>query len=216
MTSKVYLVTNSTALPVQGDLESLKMISMGNDTCVTQALYSILNIKLEPRDLIVFNEGLNDCIYRKDKDKQSWMINYIEQAALKAGDKGTVKLMREKAAYVRRKPNEELFQFLTFEEFENYLDLCFGLFRGQGIVLSIQKFPKEAKEIGWAYNEVQKTNEILKKKALEYNLDYLDLWSIDLEHYDNIHFTKKGVKDFAKILHKAIFFKARELEAKTQ
>jgi len=216
MAPKVYLISNSTALPVQGDLESLKMIVMGNDTCVTQALYSILKIKLGPRDLVIFNEGINDCIYRKDKSKQSWMINYIEQAALAAGDKGTVKLMREKKAYVLRKPDEELFQFLTFEEFEKYLDLCFNLIRGQGIVLPVQKFPKSAKEIGWAYDEVLQTNEILKRKALEYNLDYLDLWSIDLEHYDNIHLTAKGVVDFSKVLHKAVFFKARELEAKTQ
>jgi hypothetical protein len=144
------------------------------------------------------------------------MINYIKQAALNAGDVGTVKLMKEKAAYVARKPDQELFQFLTFEEFEKYLDLCFGLIRGQGIILSVQKFPKDSKEIGWAYNEILKTNEILKRKASEYGLDFVDLWSMDLEHYDSIHLTIKGIIDFAKIIHKAVFFKARELEAKTQ
>jgi lysophospholipase L1-like esterase len=126
--------------------------------------------------------------------------------AVKFGVEEDEKFYREKIREISNKKDDGLFQLVTFEEFENYADKIFSKVKGKGIVLSVCWFDQINLIIGWGWHEIEKVNQILKVKAEEYNLKYIDLWSgqIYLTIHDGVHLTPENHKYVAGLIDKAI------------
>jgi len=215
---KLYVITNSTGLTDGSWGQMLGGIFTGNCITVLSAWCAAKRLRLEKDDIVIFNEGVNDCIYRKDKSSQLWALNWMKEQAENMKDGDAVNFLDKKKELCMNKGEEELFQLFTFEEFAELLDKIFTLIRGQGIVLSVIGFPKKSKKIGWASHEIVQTNEILQRKAKEYNLEFLDLWAVGVETYDDVHPTTPGNQLIFKLLTGKIkaYRKEREEEIKNK
>jgi lysophospholipase L1-like esterase len=162
---------------------------------IIEAYYQFQQIRLKPEDVIVFNIGVNDCIYRKDKYTQKRILGNQLGLAIYRNDVSAVNIYTEKIRQVESKRQNTLFQLLSFEMFEAYLDKIFQKVKCKGIVMSVNWFPESHNRIGWAYNEIEKTNEILKRKTEQYGLHYIDLWSDKVDRtFDGVHLTEEGHK----------------------
>lgn len=159
---------------------------------VIDAFYDTLNLDIEKSDKIIFNFGVNDCIYRKNKYAHIKIFtSYID--LLKEYPEIRCFYERSLEQFKIKKDND-LIQFLTFKDFEYIVDKTFSRFPGQGIVLSVNYFSKNNKKIGWSINEIIQTNQILKSISAKYNMIYIDLWKPEVEKltYDGVHLTIQG------------------------
>ena len=163
--------------------------------------YGTRNLVLDKKDTIVFNFGGNDCIYRKNKDKQIKVITDILEYH---SDNDIIK---KRATQFREKDNNEIIQILSYPQFRYYTNEIFKRFPNQGIVLSVNGFPKTNKKFGWAYNEIIETNKILKECAEKYDMEYVDLFSEGNRPsllMDAVHLTPDGHRFVADRINKAI------------
>lgn len=150
-------------------------------------------IKLTSEDIVIFHLGINDCIYRKNKEVQQVQFEQWLSEAQKRNDTFAIALYSAKIAYIKSKPRDETFQWLQFDDFEIYVDEMFKEVGSRGIVLSINYFLPTQPRMGFTFKQEEETNTILKRKAEEYKLTYLDLWEDKIDRTeDGAHFTKEG------------------------
>jgi lysophospholipase L1-like esterase len=161
------------------------------------ALSKVLSLNIKEDDLIIFNIGVNDCIFRKDKVIQLDVLNGLMIEAELNKDYASIKFLSKKILYVLNKKPDELFQILNFEEFEFYIDKMFSKV-SKGIVLSVLWVNPKSKIIGWGCNEIIQTNNILKKKANQYGFEYIDLFYPPSMTFDDVHLTEEGHKYVAQ------------------
>ena len=173
------------------------------DSLITGTLWRMKGMHIEKDDLIIFNMGINDCIYRKNKGRQLLVFDEMLKEANDNGDPLTTKIINEKIVYVNNKDNNDLFQLLTFTEFETYIDFAFRQVN-KGIVLSVVWFNPDSEKIGYAYNEMIQINQILERKANQYGLIYIDLFKPPLLTFDGVHLTEDGHSIVARKIRQVI------------
>jgi lysophospholipase L1-like esterase len=169
------------------------------------ALWQIKNLKFNKDDIIIFNVGINDCIYRKDKSVQKIIFDGLLKEAIVQKDDFSIGILNEKIASLNNKDESDLLQLVTFQEFEKIINEIFiKIKNNKVVVLSIAWFPPNNKRIGWAFQECVKTNHILKNKALEYKFKYIDLWRPPTFTYDGVHLNKEGHVKVAMLINEVI------------
>jgi lysophospholipase L1-like esterase len=171
-----------------------------NGTNCLRAWFNNRDVNLKPDDLVIFNIGVNDCIYRKDKLIQYNYVTLLMREAERIDDQESYGHFLEKQELVKRKTPEELFQLFTFEEFEEIMDKIFAKVKGQGIVLSVIGVRPTSEKIGWAVKELIRTNEILERLAKKYDLVYVDLWNHPVECTEDVHPSQEGFREIARLL----------------
>jgi len=203
----IYVVGNSVAVrgqPTYAQMLGGKLIKSFHMYFYTVlgAIYETQNLVLEDDDWVVFNFGVNDCIYRKDKRGQTKLLHELCERVQE--DKLAYEYYREKLEIFKKKKRNELIQLLTYDQFAKYIDIVFARFHGKAIVLSVNWFDRTDKKIGWAYEEVNETNRILKEKALQYLMPYIDLFKPPSVTTDGVHFTQEGHKLVVSLIREAI------------
>ena len=204
----IYIVGNSVA--VRGEPPYAELLNGRLTKSFHIFFYTVLGAMYETKDLvlgdddwIVFNFGVNDCIYRKDKKGQTKLLQGLCERVKE--DKLAYEYYREKLEIFKKKEKNELIQLFTYEQFAKYVDIVFSRFPGKGIVLSVNWFDPTNKNIGWAYEEVKETNRILKEKALEHNMAYIDLFNPpSITKPDGVHFVQEGHALVASLIREAI------------
>lgn len=157
-----------------------------------------INNDLNNKDaLIIYNIGINDCVFRKDNRVQLAGFQVIYDEAKVNGDLETMNFIQSKMDYLRSKPLSDIFQLLNFNDFENYIDIVFKE-TNKGIVLSIVYVNQSSKIVGYGYNEFVKVNEILERKATQYGFPFIDLFHTPNLTFDDVHLTDEGHKYVAK------------------
>jgi hypothetical protein len=210
----IWIVGNSVAFRVENsgelaytDILECTSIRGGHDTFFTVlgALHITEKIgKLKPDDWIIFNFGVNCCIYRKSIVAQTQVLEVLCKNIEKIDSSG-YNFFKEKLEKFRTKEPDELVQLFTFEQFEHLLDRVFPNFSGNhAIVLSINWFSPENETFGWAYNEVIQVNKILREKAEQYEMHFVDLFKPEITTFDAVHLTQSGHEYVAKKIKEII------------
>ena len=145
-------------------------------------------------DIVILNFGINDCIFRKDKDIQIKGVQALLDNSIKNNDVEGATFLTRKFGLFKEKGETDLLQLITYDEFRNYLDKIFSKVGKRTIVLSINWIVKSDVRIGWAYNEIVETNKILCQKSQEYGLVFVDLFEPPDKTFDGTHFTEMGHK----------------------
>ena len=181
---------------------------------VVEAMWLLQQIIPKPDDVLVFNIGVNSCLYRKNTKKQWDVLQTSLKRVLKREDKCAINHYKTKIEEVEKLPlfNEflhqpdnvqkgSLFQIVSFRKFESDIEKFFQTaidkFGHRIIVLSVNWFPKNHSNFGWAYDVVEKVNDIFKEKTAKYKISYIDLWTEQMMEkkeltYDGIHLTEEG------------------------
>jgi hypothetical protein len=177
---------------------------------VVEAMWLLQQIIPKPDDFLVFNIGVNSCLYRKNTKRQWNVLETSLKRVLNRNDKDAINYYREKIEEIRNIPlfdeflhqpdvvqKDKMFQIVSFSEFESYIKRFFKVaidkFGHKIIVLSINWFPKNHSNFGWAYDVVEKVNSSFKEQTSKYEIAYIDLWSEKQElTYDGIHLTEEG------------------------
>lgn len=210
-----YIISNSVSYLKRGDYEifpnmlNLKFPPSYHSTLYTVmgALHQSFQLPLSKNDKTIFNVGINDCIFRKDKKVQLSILEPLLKESISNNDYLSIYLLKTKIKQVENKGENDLYQLLTFQEFENILDVVFSRLTttGKTIVLSINWFSQANPYIGYAFNECVKTNEILKKSSNRHGFTYIDLWKPNqLTAYDGVHLNKEGHEHVTNLLKEVL------------
>jgi hypothetical protein len=169
------------------------------------ALYDLKNLELNEDDIVICNFGVNDCIFRKDK-RQAELINLIMQESIYRRDDVSSDFLFKKYKWFLRKRNDQITPLYSYTEFGIILDKILSQIKGRGIILSTCWFPEDHEKMGCYYNEVKKTNQILKAKTKAHNCVYVDLWNDhSIETIDDgVHLTPQGHLKVAMKIDKAL------------
>lgn len=162
----------------------------------------IKDMNLE-NDIVIFNVGINDCVFRKDRGIQIPLLVGLINESESIHDDVTIRLASKKIFDLTYKSPDKLIQLLTFHEFDKYLDMIFKKV-DKGIVLSVLWFSPDAPKMGYAYNEIIQINSILQHQAIKHKLIYIDLFHPPVLTFDDVHLTKEGHEVVAKKIKKAI------------
>lgn len=168
--------------------------------------WQLQNLKLNPEDKVIFNMGINDCIYRKEQKVQLEVLENLHKESVEAKDTFAIDLLNEKINFAKTKGETDMFQLLDYKDFEAIVNEVFKKVGKQGVVLSIHWFDPNSQKIGWAWNECAQTNTILYYKAKEYGLKYINLWTQEKLNYtyDDVHLTKEGHMRVYKMIKEVI------------
>jgi lysophospholipase L1-like esterase len=169
------------------------------------SLWQINHLKLNPEDKVIFNMGINDCIYRKEQKVQLEVLENLLKESVEAKDTFAIDLLSKKINFAKTKGETDLFQLLEFKDFETIVNDVFKKVGKQGVVLSIHWFDPNS-NIGWATKECIQTNTILYNKSKKYGLKYINLWTQEKLNYtyDDIHLTKEGHNRVYKMIKEVI------------
>jgi hypothetical protein len=158
---------------------------------VLGALYEAKQLCLKPEDRVVFNFGINDCIYRKTKNVQLPIFKGLVEATAKE-DPNASKYFQTKLNELRRKQPEDLMQLFTYDAFRALTFEIFSHFKGRGLVIGVAWFPQTHPTYYYATKEAEATNNILRASALECGLEFLDMWYPPELTKDGAHYTLMG------------------------
>ena len=182
-----------TGMPSYVELVNAQRIKSGHFYFYTVlgAVYEVSQLQLKPDDKIIFNFGINDCIYRKTKDVQLPFFQGLIDA-IQYEDPEASQYFQGKLNTLICKQPAELLQLFNFKEFRELTRKLFKPFRNRGLVIGIAWFPKTHPIIHYATVEAEHTNQILKESAAECGLQFLDMWHPPEYTKDGSHYTLDG------------------------
>ena len=158
---------------------------------VLGAYYEVTHQQFTSEDKIIFNFGINDCIYRKTKYMQLPIFKGLIEA-VRHDDPAASKYFQKKLDALLCKQPEELLQLFSFEYFRELTQQIFKPFHGRGCVVGVAWFPKSHPTFHYATVEAEHTNQILKESAAECDLQFLDMWHPPEYTKDGSHYTLDG------------------------
>jgi hypothetical protein len=158
---------------------------------VLGALYEAKQLHLKPEDRVVFNFGINDCIYRKTKNVQLPIFKGLIEATAK-DDPDASRYFQTKLDELKHKRPEDLMQLFSFDAFKQLTTHIFSHFKNQGLVIGVAWFPESHPTYYYATKEAEQTNNILKESACECGLEFMDMWHPPELTKDGSHYTLEG------------------------
>jgi len=158
---------------------------------VLGALHEAKQLKLQPEDRVIFNFGINDCIYRKTKHVQLPIFEGLIEATRK-DDPQASQYFQSKLDELLHKQPEDLMQLFSFAAFKYLVNSIFSHFKNQGFVVGVAWFPKTHPTYHYATVEAEATNIILRESALTNGLGFLDMWHPPELTKDGAHYTLEG------------------------